>query len=165
MLCLYNKLSQLPSIAYDLTISFQEVESEISLWGVRSKMEMSSQCDRYLHIPYQNKIFQISSVSPYCGNHIIVWNYLDLISKEIDFRNLQSMFNIYGSKNWKCNLLKVKGSASIMKGYNFLKIHPNYHSFCTHFNHIRLIWSLEWLNLRQWPHFFIKLALIQVIAH
>ena len=60
MLCLYNKLSQLPSIAYDLTISFQEVESEISLWGVRSKMEMSSQCDRYLHIPYQNKIFSIS---------------------------------------------------------------------------------------------------------
>ena len=57
MLCLYNKFSQLPSIAYDLTISFQEVESEISRQGVRSKMEMSSRRDRYLHIPYQNKIF------------------------------------------------------------------------------------------------------------
>lgn len=56
-LCLYNIASQLPSIAYDLTISFQEVESEFSLQGVRTKMEMSSQCDRYLHIPYQNKIF------------------------------------------------------------------------------------------------------------
>ena len=56
MLCLYNKFSQLPSIAYDLTISFQEVESEFSLQGVRTKMEMSSPCDRYLHIPYQNII-------------------------------------------------------------------------------------------------------------
>ena len=55
-LCLYNIASQLPSIAYDLTISFQEVESEFSLQGVRTKMEMSSQCDRYLHIPYQNII-------------------------------------------------------------------------------------------------------------
>ena len=49
-----------PSFAYDLAISFQEVDSKISQQGVAFKMGMSNQVDRYLHIPYQNNLVSLS---------------------------------------------------------------------------------------------------------
>ena len=81
-LCIHNKFSQLPCIAYDITISFQEVESENSRQGVRSKMEMSSSVDRYLHIPYRNKIFSTSSPPPFPGTRNSIggsWNITSYI--------------------------------------------------------------------------------------
>ena len=83
-LCIHNKFSQLPCIAYDITISFQEVESENSRQGVRSKMEMSSSVDRYLHIPYRNKIFSTSSPPPFSGTRNSIggsWNITSYISE------------------------------------------------------------------------------------
>ena len=94
-LCIHNKFSQLPCIAYDITISFQEVESENSRQGVRSKMEMSSSVDRYLHIPYQNKIFSTSSSPPFSGIRNWIGGSWSITSYILEWLRLNFCCSIY----------------------------------------------------------------------
>ena len=123
-LCIHNKFSQLPCIAYDITISFQEVESENSRQGVRSKMEMSSSVDRYLHIPYQNKIFSTSSSPPFSGirnwiggswnitSYILEWHRLNFRCSNVRYIYLLFIFS-FSTRNYHSirtlNYLKIHG--------------------------------------------------------
>ena len=152
-------------------------------------MEMSSRRDRYLHIPYQNKIFykcyigirhptilipsqHYAPIRPFrCCNQRLspqiargsVGSWLPQMEIEYCISEQELVFF---SQNTELRItdsssnIWYKFSTVIHRHYPLLSpTRSNYHSIRS-FSLSQDSWSLKWLNL-WWPHFFLELALIQ----